>query len=98
MWLRLATTIARNVAVSHRRTKLARKRHDLGPCGDPDHSPGDLRDYISFSPIEQRLEVLALLEAIDASTGTDAAIVHAVAEDVPHQEIAVELGLERRTG
>jgi len=49
--------------------------------------------------LEQRLELLKVLRVLGkhGDVGKDAAIIQAVAEDVPHGEIARELGLKVQT-
>ena len=99
-WMPLAKAIARNVATDHFRRRASRQRYDLGPYANPDDraarsdAGSGERDAIDL-----KRQIAMMREQLESGelSMRSFAIVQAVSEDVPQDEIAEELGLGHQT-
>ena len=95
--IRLAVGIARNVAREHLSRHSSRGRYNVGLCGDPDTIPADTEGPFEIIARLQQVERVAAQFQRGELSATDRDILVAVADDVPHGEIAEQLGLRPKT-
>jgi RNA polymerase sigma factor (sigma-70 family) len=95
--VRLAVGIARNVAREQLNRHVSRGRYNVGLCSDPDTIPADAEGPFEITARLQQVERVAAQFRLGELSPTDRDILVAVADDVPHREIADELGLKTKT-
>jgi DNA-directed RNA polymerase specialized sigma24 family protein len=98
-WKALMVTIAVRWAIDRLRHREVVFLHDAGPCEDPDAFLSPTLEWEERDPIDTKRYLAALKDLFDSGKMPEhgAEILWGVADGVPHEEIAAELGISRST-
>ncbi len=94
-WKGLTATIAARRAVDRRREAKARAKYDAGLCDDADAYARPTLHWEHRDPVDTKRYLTVLKELFDSGQMPEhgAEILWGEADEVPHEEIAAELGI-----
>jgi DNA-directed RNA polymerase specialized sigma24 family protein len=97
-WKALAATIAARWAIDRLREAEVRDRYDAGLCEDPDVYLRPTLHWEQRDPVDTKRYLAILKDLFDSGQMPEhgAEILWGEAEDVPHDEIAAEIGVSRK--
>src|SRR5262249_41121862 len=98
-WKALGLTIAARRTMKRRRKLKVTRKYDAGLCEEPDNYLTPILHWEQRDPVDAKRYLTVLKELFDAGEmpqhGEE--ILQGEADEVPHEELAQELGISRKT-
>jgi DNA-directed RNA polymerase specialized sigma24 family protein len=98
-WKALGLTVATRWAMKRRRKLKVTRKYDAGLCGEPDRYLTPTLHWEHRDPVDTKRYLAVLKELFDAGEMPEDGehILQGEAYEVPHEELAQELGISRKT-